>query len=227
MKQQHRTQQPEQTIQKMQTIETRGALPDVETRAFGQVVEVRAKDDGKKMLRGYALKWNQRYDMGWFTEEISRAALDNADLTDVRALLNHDPNVVLGRTTSGTLRLAPDSTGLAYEIDLPDTQAARDLAVSIERGDISQSSWGFTLRYDDNTQGDVWARENGKDHRTITAVNRVYDVSPVTFPANPGTEVAKRSLMRRIESETSQKQQEILNQRSAELRALIAQYPNT
>ena len=211
----------------MQTIETRGMLPDIETRAFGQVVEIRAKDDGKKMLRGYALKWDQRYDMGWFTEEISRSALDSADLTDVRALLNHDPNVVLGRTTSGTLRLAPDSTGLAYEIDLPDTQAARDLAVSIERGDISQSSWGFTLRYSDSEQGDVWKRENGKDHRTITAVNRVYDVSPVTFPANPATEVAKRSFDRLSEQNVDQNQKDILNQRSAELRVLIAQYPNT
>jgi HK97 family phage prohead protease len=165
----------------------------LETRAYGDGLEIRGMGDGKKKLRGYALKFGQRYDMGWFTEEIAREALANADMADVRALLNHDPNVVLGRTAAGTLSLSIDDTGLAYEIDLPDTQAARDLATSIERGDISQSSWGFTLRYDDNTAGDVWERMNGKDHRTIKAVKRVYDVSPVTFPANPDTTVAKRS----------------------------------
>jgi hypothetical protein len=209
-------------------IEKRGtSVPDLETRAFGQLVEVRKSDDGKKTLKGYALRFGQRYDMGYFTEEIAREALSGADMKDVRALLNHDPNVVLGRTTSGTLRLNVDDKGLAYEIDLPDTQAARDLAISVERGDITQSSWGFTLRYDDDTAGDEWTRENGKDHRKIKAVKRVFDVSPVTFPANPGTEVAKRSLERVKEQEQAEtNKQEIENMRSAQIRVLLAQYPN-
>lgn len=208
---------------KDEAYETRGAIPDLETRAFG-VVEVRAMDGGGKKLKGYALKFNERYDMGWFTEEISRGALDGADLSDVRALLNHNPNFVLGRTTAGTLRLAVDDTGLMYEIDLPDTQAARDLAVSVERGDISQSSWGFTLRMDEDKQGDTWTRAGGKDHRTITSVARVFDVSPVTFPANPGTDVARRS--HDISVLPEQQKQETLNQRSAQIRALLALYPN-
>lgn len=175
-------------------IETRKIAPDVERRAIGEVVEVRATEDGKKKIRGYALKWNQRYNMGWFTEEIHRDALKTADMADVRALLNHDPNIVLGRTTAGTLRVMQDDTGLMYEIELPDTQAGRDLAHSIERGDISQSSWGFTLRVDENSTGDEWQRTDGKDHRIIKSVKQVWDVSPVTFPANPNTDVAKRSL---------------------------------
>ena len=182
-------------------------------------MEVRAKDDGKKMLRGYALKFNQRYDLGWFIEEIDRDALKSADMTDVRALLNHDPNFVLGRTTSGTLRLKTDDIGLEYEIDLPDTQAARDLAVSIERGDISQSSWAFNIMYSDEERGDRWIEEtDGKRYRTITKVERVFDVSPVTYPANPDTTVAKRCAQT-IEEENNT---EILNRARLQLRLLRA-----
>lgn len=198
-------------------------LPDIERRAVGELVEVRATDAGGKKLRGYALKWNTRYNMGWFTEEIHRDALNEADTSDVRALLNHDANIVLGRTTSGTLRLMSDDTGLMYEVDLPDTQAARDLAVSIERGDISQSSWGFMLRVDADDNGDEWRRENGKDHRVIKRVGRVFDVSAVTFPANPDTSVAKRSLEHFSEADENE---EKLNQRGLQLRATLALYPN-
>lgn len=193
---------------------------------MGEGAEIRASSDGKNVLRGYALKWDQSYSMGWFTESISRSALSNADLTDVRALLNHDPNVVLGRTTSGTLRLTTDDTGLLYEVDLPDTTAARDLAVSVSRGDISQSSWGFMLRVDENNTGDNWTRRDGKDHRTITGVSRVFDVSAVTFPANPGTEVAKRSFDLAHEAEAEAEKEKTLNLRSAQVRVLLAQYPN-
>lgn len=214
-----------------QNKEHRRAVTDIERRAIGEVVEVRATDSGKKKISGYALKWNQRYSMGWFTEEISRDALKGADLTDVRALLNHDPNFVLGRTTAGTLKLTQDDTGLRYEIDLPDTQAGRDLATSIERGDISQSSWGFTLRMDEDSTGDEWTRNDGKDHRTIKAVRQVFDVSPVTFPANPNTDVARRHFDAiQAEAEAERKAtadaEEILNKRRAQIRATLAIYPN-
>lgn len=208
-------------------LEQRAFAADVEQRHTGNVLEVRAMDNGKKKIRGYALTWNERYNMGWFTEEIDRTALDGADMTDVRALLNHDPNIVLGRTAAGTLQLVADEKGLAYEIELPDTQAARDLAVSIERGDISQSSWGFMLRSDADTNGDEWRKENGKEHRVIKRVGRVFDVSPVTFPANPSTSVAKRSFEAiQAESDALQATEEIFNQRSAQVRAMLAQYPN-
>lgn len=209
--------------QAMETIkETRLSAPDMEIRTMGEGMEVRAGSTGGNVLRGYALKWGQTYSMGWFTEEIAQGALNNADMTDVRALLNHDPNVVLGRTTAGTLRLSADETGLLYEVDLPDTTAARDLAVSVSRGDISQSSWGFMLRVDENTTGDTWTRKEGKDHRVIQSVSRVFDVSAVTFPANPGTDVAKRSL----DAVRDQENKETLNLRSAQVRVLLAQYPN-
>lgn len=199
----------------------RKANPEAETRAGVAGMEIRAKDDGTKMLRGYALKFNQRYDLGWFTESIERGALDSADMSDVRALLNHDPNFVLGRTSAGTLRLKTDETGLMYEIDLPDTQTARDLATSIERGDISQSSWAFTIAGEEaGKRGETW--EDDYKKRTITKVARVFDVSPVTYPANPDTTVAKRSL---DELKSEAEQNELLNQRSLQIRALLAKHP--
>ncbi len=103
--------------------------------------------------------------------------------------MNHDASLILGRTRSGTLRLSQDETGLAFECDLPDTQAARDLAVSIERSDIDQCSFGMFV--DDQE----W--ENAPDGtwlRTIKAAS-LYDVSPTTFPAYPATNVAMRSVM--------------------------------
>lgn len=145
-------------------------------------------------------------------------------MSDVRALLNHDTNIVLGRTTAGTLRLRSDEIGLAYEIDLPDTQAGRDLATSVKRGDISQSSWGFSLNVNED---DDWTRSDAGEHRTIKRVRRVWDVSPVTFPANPDTSVAKRSLeSAQAEWQAQKDEEEKVNQRSAQIRAILAQYPN-
>ena len=205
--------------QQMDNVQRRLSAPTAETRAHAiGTMEVRAKDDGKKMLRGYALKFDQRYDVGWFSESIAPGALDLADMRDVRALMNHDPNFVLGRTTSGTLRLSMDETGLMYEIDLPDTQAARDLAVSVERGDITQSSWAFSVySADSGERGETW--ENDYTVRTITRVGTIYDVSPVTYPANPDTSVAKRCADGMKETD---EQKQILNQRATELQALRA-----
>lgn len=205
--------------------EYKHSLPaGVEHRFSGDVQEVRAMEDGVNRLRGYALKWDQSYNMFGFSESISREALKDADMSDVRALLNHDSNIVLGRTTSGTLRLRSDEIGLAYEIDLPDTQAGRDLAISVKRGDITQSSWGFSLN---SNEDDDWTRSEAGDHRTIKRVRRVWDVSPVTFPANPDTTVAKRSLeAAKSEWKAQQENEEKINQRSAQVRAILAQYPN-
>lgn len=127
-------------------------------------------------------------DLGGFREKIAAGAftktLQNAD---VRALFNHDPNIVLGRNKAGTLRLKEDLTGLAIEIDPPDTQHARDLMVSMNRGDITQMSFGFY------TVADKWAKLDGQWVRTLLEVE-LFDVSPVTYPAYTQTDVAVRSL---------------------------------
>lgn len=157
-----------------------------ETRFFNP--EFRAfSDDGQKRIAGYAAvfdKWSD--DLGWFREKIQRGAFSEAiGKSDTVALFNHDPNIVLGRVSNGTLRLKEDERGLYMEVDLPDTQAANDIYKLIERGDIRQQSFGFIV------EGNEWNK--AKDERTITKVRELIDVSPVVFPAYPDTTVAKRS----------------------------------
>lgn len=140
--------------------------------------EVRAMPTGFQ-FRGYAAVFNAlSEDLGGFVEQIARGAFAKTiQEADVRALWNHDPNFVLGRNKAGTLRMWEDTHGLGYEVDAPDTQAARDLAVSMERGDVDQSSFGFS------TVADDWnLTERDYPLRTLLEV-RLFDVSPVTFPA--------------------------------------------
>ncbi len=123
-----------------------------------------------------------------FKEKVKRGAfMESLENDDIRALFNHDPNYVLGRNKSGTLRLVEDEQGLRVKINPPDTQWAKDLRTSIERGDINQMSFGFTV------EEDSWAYENGVDVRELRKV-KLFDVSPVTFPAYSATDVGVRGM---------------------------------
>ena len=162
-------------------------------RRYIKVQELRVDEDfGKMTLTGYSAVFNSlSEDLGGFREKIQPGAFKNAIAkSDCRALFNHDANFVLGRSTAKTLRLKEDKTGLLMECDLPDTQFARDLMVSINRGDITQQSFGFTVKTD------IWEENRDKQEvtRTLTEIEELFDVSPVTFPAYPDTTVAKRSL---------------------------------
>ena len=152
-----------------------------------------SKRNGKQVIEGHAAIYDSpSEDLGGFTERIQQGAFDNVLENDVRAYFNHDPNFILGRTTSGTLRISTDDTGLKYEFDVPDTTAGRDLVVSMQRGDITQSSFAFTV------EEDSWEQVEGKDIRTINKVKRLYDVSPVSIPAYPSANdlaLAQRSKM--------------------------------
>ena len=164
---------------------------NIERRTFTlDGIEVERRDDGSpSKIAGHAAIFDVLSEnLGGFREKIAPGAFDDVLDDDVRGLFNHDPNYPLGRTAAGTLKLAVDSKGLRYEIDPPDTQYARDLAVSMERGDISQSSFAFTVEKDDFDED-----EDGRIIRTIIKVKRLYDVSPVTFPAYPDTTVAVRA----------------------------------
>lgn len=143
--------------------------------------------NGRK-LTGYIAKFDTPTKIGGFTEIIRRGAFA-ASLTagrDILALADHDTSRVLGRTRSGTLELREDAEGLAFSLQLPDTQAGRDLAALAERGDLGGCSFAFTVP----AGGDHW---NGNT-RELRSVD-LDEVSIVqSRPAYPDTEVHLRSL---------------------------------
>jgi HK97 family phage prohead protease len=164
-------------------------MKNIERRVFK--VEVRKSEDGRK-LRGTAVVFNQLSEnLGGFREQIDPGAFEGCDIGDVRCLFNHEDSMVLGRTTSNTLVLTRDASGLQFECDPPDTTYARDLAVSMDRGDIDQCSFSFTVA----PGGADWSEDpaTGADIRTVKKISRLYDVSIVTYPAYPQTSSEIRS----------------------------------
>jgi HK97 family phage prohead protease len=171
-------------------------MKDIERRHYsvqGFHVEERAVGDSKtSVLVGHAAVFNQLSEnLGGFREQVAPGAFsETIKAHDIRALFNHNPDFILGRNVSGTLRMEEDSTGLRIEIDVPDTQVGRDLMVSVQRGDVSQMSFGFSVMPD----GSVWSEDqDGTTIRTLRSV-RLFDVSPVVYPAYPQTDIAVRSL---------------------------------
>ena len=135
----------------------------LERRSLETQFDISATANGFRFT-GYAAKYGTRsHDLGGFVETIQTGAFTRAigEGQDVRALINHDAGLILGRTTSGTLKLSEDSTGLHYEVDAPDTSYARDLSESMKRGDVTQSSFAFRTRADD------WAKEGRTVLRTL------------------------------------------------------------
>lgn len=157
--------------------------------------ELRATIDhhGKRRIGGYAALFDVLSVVLWdFREEIAPGAFaQSIAQNNVRALWNHDTSEVLGATANGTLQLAEDEIGLRFELELPDTQRGRDAFTLIERGDVSQMSFGFRSLPD----GDEWRiDEDGQYIRRLLKVD-LLEVSPVTFPAYPATSVGVRSEM--------------------------------
>lgn len=154
----------------------------VETRT----VEVRAAqtEDNKMVLEGYAANFETETDLGFFKEKIARGAFDGRTEDDVRYLLNHK-GMPMARTTNGTLQLEVREDGLWTRAELNDTQQSRDVFAAVKRGDISSMSFAFTIDEDEI--------DTDKNLRTVTRVKKVYDVSPVSFPAYPTTTIHARS----------------------------------
>ncbi|MDE1494576.1 HK97 family phage prohead protease [Xenorhabdus bovienii] len=147
----------------------------------------------EKKLTGYVVKWNSRSHVLWdeFVEQFTPNAFTNSltNNTDVRALYEHDHMNLLGRTTSGTLKLTEDATGLRFELTPPDTQLGRDVLTLVERGDISGMSFGFRAIKD---QWDV-----GQEPYIRTVLEaELREITITSLPAYPesGVEIARRSL---------------------------------
>jgi HK97 family phage prohead protease len=149
-----------------------------EGRMIAAKLEVRA-DAGLKTIVGYGAVFNvETVIAGFFREQIMPGAFAGLLRTDVRSLFNHDPNYVLGRTSAGTLTLSEDPIGLLYTVTPPASRA--DVIESLERGDVTGSSFGFTVKRDEWTRPTTAAE---LPLRTIWEVEELLDVGPVTFPA--------------------------------------------
>lgn len=148
-----------------------------------------ARPDGEPpKIIGHAAVFNSlSLDLGGFREQIAPGAFAQSIAEDdILALWNHDPSAVLGRNTAKTLRLVEDEAGLAVEILPPDTQDGRDVLTLIDRGDVKGMSFGF------RTRKDAWTKQTTGYVRTLLDV-QLLDVSPVTYPAYPQTDLAVRA----------------------------------
>jgi len=167
------------------------------------VKELRVLDgegETPSLISGYAALFGAlSEDLGGFRERINPGAFaKTVQEADVRALWQHDVNYVLGRTKSGTLELSEDEKGLAFTIKPPEAQWARDALVTMRRGDVDQMSFGFEAVRDE------WEQEAGGEAiRTLVEV-KLFDVSPVTFPAYPQTSAEVRARAEQITSTPGQ-----------------------
>ena len=189
-----------------------------EARSYSGRIEIRENDDGSSTMHGTAAVFDSLSEnLGGFREIIKPGAFTDTDMSDVRGLFNHDSNIVLGRTVSDTLAVRQNDSGLVYDVDLPGTQLVRDMVIEpIKRGDVSQSSFGFIV----GRGNDQWDEDDdGRIIRTIHRVNRVFDVSPVTFAAYSDTKVAVRMLKQRNDAlaEESERVAEEIRQRNSTL----------
>lgn len=146
-------------------------------------------DDGKLAIEGYFAVFDSVYQIAPdMSESIAVGAFDNTLSGDIRALINHDTTLVLGRTKANTLKLRADNHGLWGHIDInPNDSDAMNLYNRVQRGDVDQCSFGFDIL---NEETDF--REDGSVHWTIKEV-RLYEVSPCTFPAYEETHINART----------------------------------
>jgi HK97 family phage prohead protease len=151
-------------------------------------VEVREADNGFSVIGHAAVFDDLSDDLGGFREKIARGAFKKVLGDDIRFLVNHNPDLLLARSTNGSLRLKEDPTGLHIEADLAATSAGNDLRVLLERGDMDQMSFAFSMQ----GGSDTWDEDtdDGSLIRTINRFGGLFDVSAVTYPAYPTTDIA-------------------------------------
>ena len=194
-------------------------MSERETRCYSGEVRAEQLGDQPSHIIGYGSVFNTRSEPLWgFREIIKPGAFDDVLTDDVRGLFNHDPNFILGRSASGTLAIAVDDKGLRYDITAPDTQTIRDLVLApLIRGDISQSSFAFRISHD----GEDWYQDDeGIVIREIHRFSRLYDVSPVTYPAYQDADSGVRSMNAWQEARNSGALQSAINQRMVRERLL-------
>ena len=166
--------------------------------------EVRAKRDEQHgtYLEGTPIVYDVWTDLGWYDEQIQRGALDETDLTDVRFLINHNTDMIpLARSRNNnensTMQMTVEEDGLHIRVnlDIENNSEARSLYSAVDRGDIDGMSFMFVV------DGEEWEEEESEHpKRTITDIEKVFEVSAVTFPAYEQTSISARGLADALES---------------------------
>jgi len=167
-------------------------MEQIERRQIVEGLQIEDRGEGKeKGITGLGIVFNKRsVNLGGFVEIIKPEAVRDIDWTDVVSMVNHDSNRTVGRNPD-TLSIKVEKNGVRYTIEPSELSYYRDLSISVSRGDIKGSSFGFMVE----TDGEDWTEdESGLVVRTITKFRKIYDISPVVFPAYPDTTAAKRSL---------------------------------
>jgi HK97 family phage prohead protease len=185
----------------------------IELRTFN--VELRADDTKPKQFIGYAAMFDVLSEnLEGFREKIQPGAFAKSIVADdVRCLFNHDTNYVLGRNTNGTLILEEDDVGLKITVTPPDTQFAKDLVTLVERGDITQMSFGFV------TNVEEWDTSGEEIIRTLIEL-KLYDVSLVVYPYYKTTIVGVRSskeILDEFQASQRQELEAVENKKKAEV----------
>lgn len=179
---------------------------------------VRDDEQESQIVRGYFTTFEEPYELcSGFYETIDRTALDHADMSDVIFQYDHRGDV-LARQRNNSLRVGFDEHGGWCEADLSGCQRGRELYESIRNGLVVEMSFGFTIaqdgfEWDEDDDGNVWSR--------ITAIDRVYDVSAVSIPANPGTDISARAYLDGA-IEAKRKQQEMLQRAEEEQKQALS-----
>ena len=191
----------------------------LEKRSYSFDVLASETGDGEKIITGRPIVYNSRTNLGEFDEIIDAGALDNADLTDIRFLVNHDTSMIpLARSRrnngNSTMKLTPDADGLNLDfvkLDTENNSDASSLYSAVSRGDITGMSFMFFV------DGENWENLDS-DHPTrhITAISRVLEVSAVTWPAYDSTEIYARSEHSALENAKS-----VLEKARSEYRATL------
>ena len=150
-----------------------------------RIAEMRALDSEEMIIEGYAAVFNQETDLGWCKEVIDSKAFEQCDMKDCCLNYNHGQSKAIARTRNGSLELLVDAVGLKIRAKLIDTTEGIDIYKSVKAGLLDKMSFAFTVR------GEEWDYET--DTRTITNIDKLYDVSIVDIPAYEGTSVFARS----------------------------------
>ena len=162
--------------------EIRGGIGNIEIRSDEE-------KDSEVYAEGYALVFNSwSEDLGGFVETIEPSALEGSDLSDVRALFNHNADKVLARSSAGTLDLETDEKGLKFRFKIPNTSYGKDIAENLKNGNIDQCSFGFIL--DDDGDSFDFDEKRSIYQRTLKKIKSVMDISLVTYPAYSSTSAA-------------------------------------